>query len=70
MRAARATAEIASEENPLGPGFGPNASPGSPSETRPFSLYQGNVPIGPTVGVQAGSVSPGAPRQLRAVSPV
>jgi hypothetical protein len=58
------------QEKPFGPGFGPKATPGSPSETSPFSKYHGNVPIGPTPGWQGESVFPGAPWQLRALHPV
>src|SRR6476646_5243526 len=52
---------------PFAPGLGPTATAGSPSETRPFSEYQGRVPIGPATGVQLGSPAPTAPRQPRAV---
>src|SRR3954469_15369464 len=56
--------------NPPGPGRGPNATAGSPSDAKPFSAYQGRVPIGPVTGVHGGSSGPTTPRQPRPVRPV
>src|SRR5204863_4986798 len=51
----------------LGPGAGPNATPGSPSDTRPPSSYQGRVPIGPSVCAHADTGVVKSALQPRAV---
>jgi len=65
---------LSQENDPSGPGSGPNPTAGSPSAMRPFSKYRGSVPIGPGEGSQlsagfAGCV-PTTPRQFRAERPV
>ena len=52
------------------PASGPNATAGSPSETRPLSKYHGSVPIGPTSACTAGSVLPTTPWQSARRQPV
>ena len=67
-QARRASTPLLSPTAPLPVvSFGPNASAGSPFETRPSSKYQGSVPISPLeLGVQVSVLTPATPRQARA----
>ena len=67
---------FAQEKWPLESGLGPNATAGSPSETRPFSEYHGIVPIGPPamgralgIGADDAVAVTGAPARVRRLRP-